>query len=160
MFRHGSALNGNLNHMTPLKYLSLAIAIFTVSCQSYADQKLTLDDTLRIRSLGLLDKDESIVKYTANYDKEVAGNFFTNKRIAHYWIDEHSSTKNSLGSAYFDEIISIDTIYNTTSITQASYLSITKKDGTKFNVYVDGSRAEVDSFFKPAILAWKKFRSF
>jgi translation initiation factor 2B subunit (eIF-2B alpha/beta/delta family) len=107
-----------------------------------------------------LDKDESIVRYTANYDKEVAGNFFTNKRIAHYWIDEHSSSKNSLGSAYFDEIVSIDTIYNTTSVSQASFLTITKKDSSRFKVYVSGSRPEVDSFFKPAILAWKKFMSY
>jgi hypothetical protein len=145
--------------MTPLKYLYFVIVVSTVSCQSYADQKLTLNDTLRIRSLGLLDQGENILKYSANYDKEVTGIFFTNKRIAHYWIDEHSNSKNSIGSAYFEEIISIDTIYNTSSLTQASYLTITKKDSSRFNVYVSGSRSEVDSFFKLAILAWRKFKS-
>jgi hypothetical protein len=68
--------------------------------------------------------------------------------------------KTSVGSAYFEEIISIDNIYNATSINQASYLTIIKKDGTTFNVYVSGSRSDVDSFLKPANLCMEKIKSF
>jgi hypothetical protein len=142
--------------MKELYFVYFILSFIALSCQSYSHPVLDKDDTLRIKKLGLLDKDEYILKYTANYKKQVAGSFYTNKRVAHYWIDEQDARKNSVGSAYYREIKAVDTVYNTTSLTQASYLKVIKKDNSSFNVYVSGKRPEVDSFFLPVLRLWNK----
>jgi hypothetical protein len=133
----------------------ILLSLFASSCQSYSSQKLTKEDTTRIKSLGLLGKDEKIIMYTANYYKDVTGSFVTTKRIAHYWIDERDSLRNSIGSAFFLEIETIDTIYNTVSLTQASFMVIRKKDKSSFKVYVSGTKEKVTSFFLQSINSWK-----
>ncbi|MGO8056245.1 hypothetical protein, partial [Rhizobium leguminosarum] len=73
---------------------------------------LKKSDIVRIQNLNLLDPDETIIKFYSEYKKSVAGNFFTDKRMAKYWVDERDPTRNSWASAYYSEIKSIDTVYN------------------------------------------------
>ncbi len=110
-----------------------------------------------IRALGLLANDESIIFFYSNFTKDKAGNLITSKRIGHYWLDPHGKTKNKSDTsfAFYSDIVSIDTTYEVPD-TYAPYLTVTKKDSTKFKVYVDGSRSDIKSFFEEAILRWKR----
>ena len=140
-------------------YLSFAIAIL-FSCQRIETGKtLSKDQINYIRQLGLLDRDEKIIKFYSEYKKKVAGNFFTDKRMAVYWIDENDSSKNHKAFAYYPDIIAIDTNYMRGALTFAPYMQVTKKDGTQFKVYVEGSQAEIRSFFEEAITKWKSTKN-
>ena len=108
-----------------------------------------------IKSLGLLDNDEEIIKFYSEHTKKIAGNFFTNKRFASYWIDDIDSSKSMLNSAFYNDVIKLDTVYNP-GLTYCPYLEITKTNGEKFKVCVEGENDEVKLFFEEAINTWMK----
>ncbi len=87
--------------------------------------------------------------------KDKVGNFFTNKRIAHYWLDSHEKNKSDTTFAFYNEITSIDTFYEVPD-TFGLYMKITKNDSMTFRVYTGGTKGEIKSFFKEAIRVWKK----
>lgn len=110
-------------------------------------------ETSYIRSLGLLQEHEQIFKFYSNYKFRNAGNFFTNQRIAKYWIDQKDSSKNEIASAYYTDILSIDSNTNVPS-GKCPYLLITRKDRSSFKVFVNGKRTAVKEFFAEAISKW------
>lgn len=138
--------------------MNLKLAVFFVvsitSCQQIENASSLSTEVLNhIRSLHLLDPDEKLQLFYSEYKKKSAGNFFTNKRIAKYWIDDRDSNKNEINWAYYSEILSIDTVYYA-GLTYSPYMLVTKKDSTKFKVCADGTREEIKSFFEQAINLW------
>ena len=105
--------------------------------------------------MGLLDDGEKIVRYYSNYTKEKAGNFFTDKRIAHYWLDDNDPAESDTSFAFYQDILSIDTVYGVPD-TFVPYMTITKKDSSAFKVFIDGSQKEVKEFFEGAMDLWKR----
>ena len=112
----------------------------------------------RIQKLNLLDKGEIIFKFYSEFKNNVTGNFFTDKRIAKYWIDEKDKLKNRISSAYYRDIKSIDTIYYA-GATYCPYMLITKIDRSTFKVCVDGKRGEIKSFFEQAMDKWTQTKN-
>ena len=136
------------------RLIVILLTVLICSCQHIQSGGEIKKSTYQlIRSLGLLSKDEEIIRYYSNYVEKRAGNFYTNKRIAHYWLDEHDLIKNDTSFAYYHEIISIDTTYIVPD-TFSPYMTIKKSDSSQFKVYVEGSREEVKSFFEDAIRQW------
>jgi len=134
-------------------YFSLIVLLF-FSCQKIEKGKNLSKDTIEhIYKMGLLEKGEKIILFYSNYQKDKAGNFFTNKRIAHYWIDDNHPEKNDTTFAFYNDIISIDTTYTVPDF-DAPYMTITKSDNSQFKVYADGDKKEMRSFFEQAILEW------
>ena len=132
------------------------ILTFLSSCSSNKIETastLTSQDLNLIHSLNILDKDEKLIKFYSEYQKNVAGNFFTDKRVAHYWLDEHDKTKNSIEFAFYKDIIKIDTVFNA-GATYCPYLLITRQDSSSFKVCVDGKREEINSFFAETFNTW------
>jgi hypothetical protein len=70
------------------------ILLLLISCNKIENSK-TLDkkDIEFIQSLGLLEDDEIIYGFYSEFKNSVAGNFFTDQRVASYWIDERNSKK-------------------------------------------------------------------
>jgi hypothetical protein len=147
-----------------LRTLYIFACISLTNLISCTNEKIETEQSLKketldlIKSLGLLDDNEQILKYYSNFEKEKAGNFFTTKRIAHYWLDEYDKAKNDTSFAFYNEIAFIDTLYQVPD-TFAPYMTITKKDSSKFRVYVGGKKNEMKSFFEDAIMTWKKSRN-
>ena len=134
------------------------VPLFMLSCNHIEiSDTLNKSDIAYIKSLHLLDSNEKIYKFYSEYKKKNAGNFYTNKRIATYWIDERDSGKNEISFAFYPDIKSIDTVYNA-GITYCPYALITKKDGTQFKVSVNGKREEIKSFFEDIIKQWREHR--
>jgi hypothetical protein len=130
--------------------------LFSFSCNHIETaDTLSKTDIKYIQTLGLLGSDEKIYKFFSEYKKKVAGNFFTDKRLAKYWIDEQKKEKNRILFAYYEDIKSIDTVYDA-GLTYCPYMLITKSDGTQFKVCADGEREEVKSFFEDAIKQWQQ----
>jgi hypothetical protein len=145
----------------PIRHFYILFILLSATLFSCHNQKIESGETLQkettdlIRSLGMLGENELIIKYYSNYEQSKAGNFFTTKRIAHYWLDDNHPEKNDTSFAFYSDIAYIDTFYKVPD-TYAPYMTITRKDSTKFNVYVEASKSELKSFFEDALLTWKK----
>ena len=138
------------------KILLLLLIIFSIACHNVeTGSTLTKADITRIKKLNLLDSNETIYKFYSEFRKKTAGNFFTNKRMASYWIDDHDKSKNRTSFAFYPDIISIDTVYNA-GLTYAPYMLVTKKDSSQFKVCVEGKREQIKSFFEDAMKKWKE----
>jgi hypothetical protein len=117
---------------------------------------LSKDDIAYIRGLGLIEEDEKIIKFYSEDVNKVAGNFFTDRKMAKYWIDRRDSTKNQVSFAYYKDIVSIDTNYMQGALTYAPYMMVTKKDGSRFKVCAEGEKPEIKAFFEEALAKWKE----
>ena len=130
--------------------------VLLVSCNKIeTNDTLNKSDISLIQDLNLIDENERIIKFYSEYRKENSGNFFTNKRVAKYWIDKEDESKNVINSAFYKDIKSIDTVYNA-GLTYCPYLMISKIDGTSFKVSVEGDKTEVKSFFEDLLKEWDK----
>ena len=130
--------------------------VLLVSCNKIeTNDTLNKSDISLIQDLNLIDENERIIKFYSEYRKENSGNFFTNKRVAKYWIDKEDESKNVINSAFYKDIKSIDTVYNA-GLTYCPNLMISKIDGTSFKVSVEGDKTEVKSFFEDLLKEWDK----
>ena len=85
--------------MEQIKYTCsfLILFLFVASCNSIqSGDSLSSKDFQRFRSLHLIENGERLYKFYSEFKKSVAGNFYTDRRMASYWIDEKDSTKNSI----------------------------------------------------------------
>lgn len=138
------------------KLTTILIVFLLLACNSIESHtSLGKKQIEYIKSLGLLDEEETIIKFYSEHTQKAAGNFFTEKRIAKYWIDKNDSTKNQLKSAFYKEIKKIDTVYNA-GFTYCPYMMIHKISGESFTVCVEGERSEVQSFFEEALNLWNE----
>ena len=142
--------------MAPRLFASSFLIIILLSCCNgiKTDKTLSTAEKLYIQNLGLLDSGETIIKFNSQLNNRVSGNFFSNKRLASYWIDQHDTLKNQRAFALYRDIAAIDTTYLYTSLTYASYMEVARRDSSKFRVYVDGKKEEVRSFFEDALSKW------
>lgn len=159
--------NGTVNiSMRILSFLKLffpAVFFFAAlaSCNSKLKQGNDMPEAEKkyIRALGLLDTGEQILLYDRQSAYEQSGNFFTGKRIASYWIDKNDTAKNTIDFAYYADVDTMRTNDRSHAMTYASWLEVTRHDGSKFNVYVDGDSAEVWTFFNKALSEWRTKRN-
>jgi hypothetical protein len=139
--------------VTLRKFLFVLILLIVACNNIETGDTLSKGDIERIQLLKLLDKDEKIYKFYSEFKNEVAGNFFTDKRIASYWIDERDKSKDKRVFAYYPDIKSIDTIFYA-GATYSPYMLVTKQDSSQFKVCVDGKRNEIKEFFEEALSIW------
>ena len=144
--------------MTLRRILLFSLVILTACNHIETGDTLSKTDVERIRKLNLLDKDEKIYKFYSEYTNNVAGNFYTDKRMASYWYDGHDKTKDKNVFAYYPDIKTIDTIFYA-GATYCPYMLVTKMDNSQFKVCVDGKRKEIRAFFEEALSIWKQKKS-
>jgi hypothetical protein len=141
-----------LRMLLPYYFLFLLLT----SCNKIeTSETLSKDDIAYIQRLGLLEKDERIIQFYSEYKNSVAGNFFTDRKMVSYWIDERDTTKNHVSFANYKDIASIDAHYLSSALTYAPYMKVTKKDGSHFKICVEGEKAEIKVFFEKAVAMWK-----
>lgn len=136
------------------------LQFFLLSCSNDINENtLSTKDLEFIQGLGILDSNEIIEMFECNggfSGTKQSGNFITNKRIANYWIvDDQREINSALFHSEIDSITSTDLV---TKLTYASYLTVYKKDGSTFNVYVDADSARTYQFFNKAMDTWEKNR--
>lgn len=137
-----------------MKYTIIFFVAILISCNRIENgNKLSKSDIKRIESLYKLDKSETIINFYTEFKNSVAGNFYTEQRIASYWIDEKDETKNKINSSYFTEIKQIDTVIYAGAI-YSPYLKITKVNNSSFNVCFDGEKKELRKIFNDVLNHW------
>lgn len=152
----------SINTINCIVWLPILAMLFS-ACNTGAKrgQDMSEKDIQYIRTLGLLDKDENIILFDAQgatiwYGIKEGGSFFSDKRIAGYWIAQYKQQKTTIDYAFYKDIDSITLKDRSTALTDASYLTVYKHDGTKFRAYIDGNRQKVKDFYKSALEEWKK----
>jgi hypothetical protein len=127
-----------------------------ISCSLIDNQKKLNDsDLIYLKDLGLLGEEESVLCFSPSINIKSSGNFITNKRIASYWFDKDTS-KSFKESAFYSDIIELDSLNLTNAWTVNSYLTVTKKDNTKFKVYIE--KDKYYDFVKIAFENWEKIK--
>jgi hypothetical protein len=121
---------------------------------------LSKQDKEFIKKLGILDADEMIILFDSQgggfNGQRTSGNFFTDKRIASYWIDDRDATKTNIDFAFYPDIDTIWRYPKFKSLTLASYLEVHRKNGTNFKVYVSADSTKTWYFFNRAIQEWSR----
>ncbi|MFT3703496.1 MAG: hypothetical protein QM802_14060 [Agriterribacter sp.] len=147
-----------LNWKSFLGILLLLIVFNSCNCGLKSDKDLSEKDKKFIKKLGLLEEKEKIILFNSQgsgfHTIKTSGNFFTDKRIASYWIDDQSKSKSHIEYAFYQEIDTIRRYPKYHSLTLASYLEVQKKDGTTFKVYVSEDSVTTWSFFNKALHQW------
>ena len=141
-----------------IRYRNLIfLVLVSISCQNKIESNETLNnaDLERIRKINLLDDDEKIIQFYSEFKNNIAGNFYTNKRIANYWLDEKVFSKNKIEFAYYKDIIKIEPFYKV-GISYCPYILVTKTNNEKFKVCMNGTEKEKESFFIEAEKMWNK----
>lgn len=141
----------------PSGILLLIVSASLLGCSKvYNGEQLSLKTVNRLQILGLLNPGEKIYQFYSNAPNEAAGagNFYTTERIAHYWL-AGDKQKTQVNFAYYQDIARIDTVYLDKALTYVSYMVITRKDGSHFQVYVGGKKPVVSAFFEHATAHWK-----
>lgn len=147
----------NMNYLSVLALLPVTVIFTFTSCNKiYTGEELDSKTIQQINRLGLLNQNEKIYQFYSNapFRKANAGNFYSSQRIAGYWLDDRKE-RTQVNFAYYSSIARIDTTYLDKSLTYVSYLTITRKDGSHFKVYVGGKKPAVRTFFRNAIMHWK-----
>jgi hypothetical protein len=139
-------------------FLSIIVITIVTSCNHRAKDgtELSKNERAYIHRLGILDEGEQIILFDAQADIETSGNFFTNKRVAAYWIEKDDSAESSVDYALYKQIDTIIPTDQSSSLTYSSFMEVVRNDGTRFKIYVDGERDEVQTFFEKVIAKWKE----
>ena len=137
-----------------MKYIFIFFIAILVSCNRIeSGNKLSKSDITRIENLYNLDKSETIINFYSEFKNSVAGNFYTERRIASYWIDEEDEEKNEITGAFFTEITQIDTVIYA-GATYSPYLKITTANNSSFKVCFDGEKTELRKIFNEVLNYW------
>lgn len=154
----------SINTINCIVRLSILAMLFT-ACNTGAKRGKDLSDKdiQYIRKLGLLNKDENIILFDAQgatmwYGIKQGGSFFSDKRVAGYWVAQDEKQKTTIDYAFYKDIDSIALKDRSTALTYASYLTVYKHGGTQFRAYIDGNRQKIKDFYKCALEEWKKNR--
>jgi len=140
----------------------VVVGLVVLSCDKDLDtgDDLSTQDKEFIKGLGILDKDESIILFDSQgggfNGLRTSGNFFTDKRIASYWIDDRDTTKTNIDFAFYTDIDTIWRYPKFKSLTLASYLEVHRRNGTNFKVYVSADSTTTWDFFNRALLEWSR----
>ncbi len=142
-----------------MKYIFIFFIAILVSCNRIeSGDKLSKSDISHIENLYNLDESETIINFYSEFKNSVAGNFYTEQRIASYWIDEEDESKNEINSAYYTERIHIDTVIYA-GATYSPYLKITKGDSSSFKVSFDGEKTELRKIFNDVLSRWNNSKN-
>jgi hypothetical protein len=138
------------------RYLLILWLFCILGCSNHIEpgSHLRKSEVALIQRLHLLDSGEHIYKFYSEYKTKVAGNFFTDKRMACYWLDEKDKSKDRILSAYYPDIVAIDTVYNA-GLTYSPYMLVTTKNRTQFRVCADGAHQQIKAFFEAALEQWR-----
>lgn len=130
------------------------------SCHSKTQEGKDLDGAKIefIKSLGLLNEDETIVLFESHggfKSKENNGNFITNKRLASYWIEEDHLDESSIKFAFYSQIDTIVLVDLSKSLTYSSYLNIATKSEGNFKLYIGLDQKDCALFYAEALKQWQ-----
>ncbi|RTQ51507.1 hypothetical protein EJV47_06820 [Hymenobacter gummosus] len=144
----------------PVVLTGLLLSACSGGYRSGAD--LSADELSQLQRLGVLASGETIRLFDSQDGfgrVRLAGNFFTDRRLAAYWIDQYHPSRTGIHSAFYP---AIDTIYFVPAQPaqfNAAFLEVRRRDGQRFNVYVGTDSTNAQHFFRAAFAEWQRHKS-
>ena len=134
------------------------LALLLLSCNRIeTGTSLSPGELVFIRGTGLLDEGEAIHQFYSNFTLQKAGSFFTDKRMARYWLDGRDTGQHRREYALYRDITAVDPVFTVPDFGSPN-LQVRRKDQTTFRLYMDGSPGEMQLFYQEALGAWKRHR--
>jgi len=137
-----------------LLILAFSTLIFH-SCLQRDENNLSKEDLNYINEIISLEEGEIIELFETNGGLngfKTSGNFITNKRLAHYWIDGENSKIHTLKYSQIDSLIAVD---RRNAITYASFLKVYGAEQHHFKIFIDADSLRTWEFFNKALENWK-----
>ena len=124
----------------------LSAAFLLGGCSSYySSSGLTDTDAAYLTDIDLLGSNENVLFFSSGLGIKQEGNFFTDKRVATYWIDPQRPHKEKRVSADYSEIADISIEYSSNSL-YAHKITVTRIDSSQFPVYIGFKQAMAQDF--------------
>jgi hypothetical protein len=145
-----------------VRLILIVLGLVITSCGKDVEtgDDLSKQDKEFIKKLGILENDENIILFDSQgggfNGLKTSGNFFTDKRIASYWIDTNDTSKTSIDYAFYPDIDTLRRYPKFKSLTYASYLEVHKRNGKIFKAYVSADSAGTWEFFNRALEEWNR----
>ncbi len=147
---------------TTLAIILPLVLMYACSTGVEPGSALSASDIAYIRSLGILDPTESIILFHSQSGESAlamqAGNFFTEKRIASYWIDRNDTTRNRVKSAMYNTIDTLVPVFDN-SWPAGQYILVDLEGPNYFHCYVNGDDAAIRDFYNRVLEQWKRTAS-
>lgn len=127
-----------------------------ISCTGIiSGDQLSESEIEYIKSLGLLDENENIIQFSSQgSSNKQSGNFYTNRRVASYWLGD-TKEENIIHSAFYESIDSIHSEDLSTALTYSSHIHVFVNDSSSFKVYVDDDKENTQAFFDGVQERWE-----
>ncbi len=107
----------------------------------------------RLKSINLLEEGETVLFFSSNMTTSTSGNFFTNKRVATYWIYKG---RNDINSSYYKDVEDIAFETGTDPyISDLHKITISVSDGSQFTLYLSGGAKDALEIFHELEKTWK-----
>lgn len=141
-------------------YYPFILILATLGCQNgpINGSDLKKEEIQYITKLGLLDPNEKIILFDSQSDFETSGNFFTEQRIASYWISDKKEESDT-NYAFFKDVDSLLLTDLVNDFSYASYITVYLEDGANFRVHIDADSADTYHFYDLAMKNWEKAKS-
>lgn len=118
---------------------------------------LSVGELTYLRGVGLLDQGETVHRFYSNFTFWKADSFFTDRRMAQYWLTGDDKRQHRREYAFYPDITAVDPVFKVPDF-DSPYLQVRRKNQTTFRVYMDGSPAEMQLFYQEALRAWRQHR--
>jgi len=133
----------------------LTVIVMFSGCARESDSGVSTKESAYLRELGVLSEGETVFFFASSSRFRQSGNFFTDQRVASYWIDDSDSSKTEKDYAWYSDVSDISVTYND-DWDLSHDITITRHDGTSFHVYVSTDREFARRFFDRLTEQWKK----
>lgn len=134
--------------------IAFALLFMLVGCDRSTSEGLSDKEQVYLQEMGLLSTDETVLFFDYATSPKQDGNFFTDQRVAAYWIDDYGrESETTKESARYDEITDISMTY-AADWSYAHDITITRSDGSSFHVYVSSNKDYADEFLAAMKARW------
>ena len=139
---------------------TMSFLVYSCEYGVKSGNELSKDGIEFIRNLEILDENETIIQFHSQSGEsdevKQAGNFYTEKRIASYWIDRNNESETKINSAFYSQIDTILQVDNTKNWSAGSFLKVKTSESGNFRVYINGDSAVVLGFFDGVMKEWNE----
>ena len=142
--------------------LGFPVAVFTIvssfnlipSTQVLPGKMLTRWDLDYFKELGIHEDGETVLYFysAAMFSKKNDGNFFTDRRVVSYWVENGETF---VESAEYDAIANIAIGYSD-SVMEDTQIDIRRDDGTEFQLYISNEMKKDKEFSERLMEIWKE----
>jgi hypothetical protein len=138
--------------------VAVLLIFLLTGCGGYRSSSgVSRADRSYLTEIGLLDPGEKVLFFSSSMTVKTSGNFFTDRRVASYWLYGDDQEKRRKSSATYAEVADISIRYSDDPYwSEAHDVTVTLTNATAFHVYLSGNRRFAERFFRSLQAQWRQ----